>query len=72
MNETFGWAICLPQHWSANGGEPLLYTIARVRSDSIDKALALWGPNFTWKKLYRQGWRARHVRVTAILFGKDA
>lgn len=67
---SFGWAICRPQHWQA-GGEPLLFTVAITRAEAIKKVLEMWGPHQTWKRLYRQGWRARHVQVTPILFGED-
>lgn len=70
MNDAFGWAICRPQTWG--GGEPALFTVSATRAEAIEKALKLWGPNTTWKTLYRQGWRARHVRVTPILFGASS
>lgn len=72
MSDAFGWAICRPRDWKNNGGSPLLFTVENTRAEAITKALAMWGPKTTWKQLYRQGWRARHVQVTPMLFGGDA
>lgn len=65
MSEVFGWAVCRPL-WGK--GEPVLSTVARTRAQAIEKALELWGSNYDWRRLYRQGWRVRHVSVKPILF----
>lgn len=70
MRDVFGWAVCQPEGWH-DGGRPLLFTVSGTRADAIGKAAAMWGPDMSWKKLYRKGWRARHVQVTPILFGED-
>lgn len=71
MSDAFGWAICRPLDWKGNGGEPLLFTVENTRAEAIEKALAMWGQNWSWKQLYRQGWRARHVQVTPMLFDEN-
>lgn len=54
-----GWCIVSPVVRPHIVGQSFAWT----RKDAIEKEVSTFGPNWTWKKLYRSGWRCIRVEV---------
>ena len=54
--------------WAAKSpsGTILAGHLAYTRTGVIDSVMETFGPRYTWKKLYRGGWRAVKVNIVPV------